>query len=654
MLGHAIDRPARGRAASRTAAAAFLMLTWAGPASASQDPNLAPQFDPNLAPQVDPNGPQVLSRGPIHEAFASPIAFNPTPGPVVPKAPPQTLIEEQPPDQKPVGADVEWIPGYWGWDDERDDFLWISGVWRDIPPGRQWVPGYWSPADGGFCWTPGFWGAAAANGQFYYLPAPPPTQESGPNSPQPGEDFAWAPGTWLWQTDRYVWRPGYWFQTQPDWIWVPSSYAATPSGYVYNEGYWDYSLNRRGLAFAPVAFAPSIYSRPSYSYSPSYAIPVAGLISSLFVRPSYNSYYFGDYYGRGGGGGGLGGLGGGGLGGGSNYIPWFDYGRNRNGFDPLYASMSASRGGDVDWDRRLRQDYQTRVETVAARPPAFYNAQRPGSIGLVQPFRQWASNPQANHRFVAVADDHRADLVRRQAAFRDVAQARQRQEFEARSHSVNQPFNNHRANEIRNAENQPFNNRANEVRNAEVRNAEIRNSQNRNAENRPNQNRNNEIRREDIRPDQFRPQRIELPRSPIVTANAPRPQNPGQTAPPAHPEQHQNLRPNFDGVPHRPMAAPGQGHPEPGPGLQPRPPHLQPGPGIGQPRPPHPQPGPGIGQPMPPHLHPGDQPNLPHVHPQPQPQPPPGPGQTPGPGNPRPDQGEGKGQGNRPNPGPGR
>ena len=87
-------------------------------------------------------GVQVLTRGPVHEAFAETVTFDPEPGIVVPKAPP-AAIEELPPDQKPEGANVTWIPGYWGWDDERSDFLWVSGIWRDLPPGRQWVPGYW-------------------------------------------------------------------------------------------------------------------------------------------------------------------------------------------------------------------------------------------------------------------------------------------------------------------------------------------------------------------------------------------------------------------------------------------------------------------------------------------------------------------------------
>jgi hypothetical protein len=94
---------------------------------------------------------QVLTRGPVHEAFAETVTFDPEPGIVVPKAPP-AAIEELPPEQKPEGANVTWIPGYWGWDDERSDFLWVSGVWRALPPGRQWVPGYWGNSGRAFQW----------------------------------------------------------------------------------------------------------------------------------------------------------------------------------------------------------------------------------------------------------------------------------------------------------------------------------------------------------------------------------------------------------------------------------------------------------------------------------------------------------------------
>ena len=85
-------------------------------------------------------GVDVLTHGPIHEAFAESVALDPEPGIIVPKAPPYD-IDEIPPTQKPEG-DVDWIPGYWAWDDDQNDFIWVSGIWRAVPPNRQWVPGY--------------------------------------------------------------------------------------------------------------------------------------------------------------------------------------------------------------------------------------------------------------------------------------------------------------------------------------------------------------------------------------------------------------------------------------------------------------------------------------------------------------------------------
>src|SRR5205085_795065 len=80
------------------------------------------------------------ARGPVHEAFA-PLAADPEPTKSIAKRPPAP-IEELPPDDKPNGA-VIWISGYWAFDDERNDFLWVSGTWRAPPPGKQWVAGYW-------------------------------------------------------------------------------------------------------------------------------------------------------------------------------------------------------------------------------------------------------------------------------------------------------------------------------------------------------------------------------------------------------------------------------------------------------------------------------------------------------------------------------
>ena len=116
-------------------------------------------------------GVEVLTRGPVHEAFAETVTFDPEPGVVAPKAPPVS-IEELPPEQRPEGTNVAWIPGYWAWDDERTDFLWVSGIWRALPPGRQWMPGYWAKSRAGSQWTSGYWADAKAT-EVEYLPEPP-------------------------------------------------------------------------------------------------------------------------------------------------------------------------------------------------------------------------------------------------------------------------------------------------------------------------------------------------------------------------------------------------------------------------------------------------------------------------------------------------
>ena len=139
---------------------------------------------------------QVLTRGPVHEAFADLTQSADLPDEVISRSPPDP-IEELPPDQKPEGDNVTWIPGYWSWDGERGDFIWISGVWRDLPPNRQWVPGYWTDVRGGHQFIAGFW-QEVGHDDVEYFPQPPQPLDVGPSSPSPGANYTWARGSWRW------------------------------------------------------------------------------------------------------------------------------------------------------------------------------------------------------------------------------------------------------------------------------------------------------------------------------------------------------------------------------------------------------------------------------------------------------------------------
>jgi hypothetical protein len=315
-----------------------------------------PPPPPNAAPTQP--GVEVLTRGPIHEAFAAPSLRNPLPAPVIPKQPPE-LVEELPPDQKPEGDNALWIPGYWAWNDETNDFLWVSGTYRLVPPGRQWIPGYFSQVQGGWQWTSGFWDDLVKNDLELLPPPPEPIEEAIP--PAPAEASIYQPGYWVYQGNRYMWRNGYYVPYRENWVWVPASYYWTPGGYVFNDGYWDYSLQRRGLLFAPVLFANRIGLRPGFTFRPSYLIYDGFLLASLFQRPSYHRYYFGDYYDprydR--------------LG----YVSWTDARYGRNTGDPLYAYYAMQNRSNPNWVRDQQQLYTTRRTNVAARPPQTLNLQ---------------------------------------------------------------------------------------------------------------------------------------------------------------------------------------------------------------------------------------------------------------------------------------
>lgn len=306
------------------------------------------------------DGVEVLTRGPVHEAFAGTITFDPEPGVVVAKPAPEP-IEELPPEQKPTGDNVAWIPGYWAWDDERDDYLWVSGIWRSLPPGRQWITGYWATSDRDSQWISGYWADAQAT-EVDYLPEPPQTVEAGPNIEAPSSDHTWLPGCWIWQQNRYAWRPGYWATAQQNWVWNPPHYVWAPRGYVFVDGYYDYPVARRGVLFAPVYFSSSVATQRGYSFSPRTVINPAVFAAHLFLRPNYGHYYFGDYYGA--------------NYATSGYSPWFSFTSSRTGYDPFYAHQHWTHRTDPQWNQTLETEFAYRRDHDDARPARTWAAQR--------------------------------------------------------------------------------------------------------------------------------------------------------------------------------------------------------------------------------------------------------------------------------------
>lgn len=336
----------------------------------AQEGNEIPGLDPTVfvspeglegTGEAVPEGAQPVLRGPVHEAFAQPSRVKPQPGPVVPKEPPKP-IEEIPPDQKPAGDNVQWIPGYWFWDEEKQEFLWVSGIWRAIPPGMEWVPGTWIRVQGGWQWIPGYWKPVAQK-ELEVVPEPPEPPPLAEPPPAPGPDYFYVPGNWVYVDYRWYWRPGVWVLYRPGWIWTPACYYWTPYGYVFVDGFWDYPFRYRGWLFCPIWVDYAVCYRPGWFWRPCFWVPEPCLTSFLFVHTRRFTFFFGDFYdpfyAR------------------AGFISIHYYRVHHHCFDPVVSYYAlAYRQHDPHWLARQRALTQARMAGTAPRPPRTLEEQR--------------------------------------------------------------------------------------------------------------------------------------------------------------------------------------------------------------------------------------------------------------------------------------
>ena len=363
---------------------------------------------------VGDDGMEVLTRGPIHEAFADVSVNEAMPAAVIRRIVPEP-INEVPPDYRPEGDTIQWISGYWSWDDEQNDFVWVSGIWRDVPPGRQWIPGYWIAVEGGSRFVSGYW-TDIEEPETVYLPPPPEPLPAAAGTYSASSDALWVDGHWLWSGNGYVWQAGYWQDHRPDMIWNPAHYVWTPRGHVFVRGYWDYQFNRRGLLFAPRYYPRPSYKSHGYHYTPSIALSIDSVFLSLFIRKNHHHYYFGDYfdhrYER------------------RGFLPWYSRHATRYGFDPCYRSHRWHQmRHNKHWEHNYHQQYQFRRDHRETRPPALYRSQVSHNSGrsltppeqlLGRPLAEVVETRDQPVRFTRLNSEHKRDFQtreRRLAAF---------------------------------------------------------------------------------------------------------------------------------------------------------------------------------------------------------------------------------------------
>ena len=350
---------------------------------------------------------EALDAGPVHEAFAELVTLDQNNGMVAPTAPPEP-INEIPPEVRPEGTNVEWFPGYWSWSEDINDFIWISGVWRDVPPGQQFVPGYWNETPEGWTWVSGFW-TNDTQDELAYLPQPPATLETAPTYPQPADDYFWVPGCWQYRNSNYAWQAGFWTRGYSNWVWVPNRYRYTPRGYVYLGGYWDYPLARRGYLFSPVRYRRPIYRNVGYRYTPYRWVNTSLLLSRLFMAPNRGHYYYGNYasprYAA------------------AGYRPWIQIDQVRGGYDPFYthASWNARQSRNSNWLNNYRNDFSRLAQASHSGPSHNAMSRHDAPRDFTRDIRNAQDLKQIGDRFVRLNDDQRISASRsRVSAFDSV------------------------------------------------------------------------------------------------------------------------------------------------------------------------------------------------------------------------------------------
>src|SRR5947209_2044113 len=71
-------------------------------------------------------------------------------------APPALPVYEQPPCPEP---DMMWVPGYWAYDYDVQNYYWVPGAWVPAPfEQAMWTPPYWGWNQGVYVFHPGYWG----------------------------------------------------------------------------------------------------------------------------------------------------------------------------------------------------------------------------------------------------------------------------------------------------------------------------------------------------------------------------------------------------------------------------------------------------------------------------------------------------------------
>jgi hypothetical protein len=210
----------------------------------------------------------------------------------------------------------------------------------------------------------------------------------------------------------------------------------TPRGYIFAEGHWDYSLDRRGVLFAPVYFPPSVYLRAGFTFSPGIVVDLGLLQINLFSYPRYCHYYFGDYYD-------------------GAYLsigiyPWFESRRHHTWYDPIYEHERwRHHRSNPRWEEHRRDEYHRRFNDKNLRPAHTFREQESRLARLPDTQRQASrttrsldatvSDRKTSIKFEKIDADARKKISKQATAVRTYRDERKQWESPAASPKTARP-----------------------------------------------------------------------------------------------------------------------------------------------------------------------------------------------------------------------
>lgn len=56
--------------------------------------------------------------------------------------------------------------------------------------------------------------------------------------PQPGPNYVWISGDWLWEHSAWKWHEGYWAEPRPHHVWVGGGWYHRGRGWGWHPGHW--------------------------------------------------------------------------------------------------------------------------------------------------------------------------------------------------------------------------------------------------------------------------------------------------------------------------------------------------------------------------------------------------------------------------------